>query len=129
MNSMSDLNGEQLKGEAGNILDGAAQQLEELLTELAGRLRPFPSFMGMVSVQAVELELPSGPVRDLGCVVVNPEGQICRLEIGEIAGIAGLTESEQVEEFQALELSPLEFIMYASVAIEVLAEELRRRDG
>ena len=126
---MNDYDGERLKGEANEVLAAAARQLEALVVELAGRLRPFPAFMGMVSVQAVELEPPLAPERDLGCVVVNPEGQICRLELGEIAGIAGLTEPEPVEEFQALELSPLEFVMYASAAVEALAEELRRRGG
>ena len=106
---------------------GAAQRLEEVVTELAHSLRPFPSFLGMTSVQAVEVNPPLGADQDLGCVVVNPEGQLCRFEIAAISGIAGITEADQVEEFQPLDLAPLEYIVYASAAIEILAAELMRR--
>ena len=116
-----------LESEASAVLSDTAERLERLLVELAGSLRPFPSFLGMVSVQAVELQPPFKPVTDLGCVVVNPQGEICRLEITSMEGIAGLTEADQVEEFQAVDLSPAEYIVYASSAIEVLAEELKKR--
>ena len=109
------------------ILADAAKNLRSLLVEVATSLRPFPSFMGMVSIQAVELEPLLAPASDLGCVVVNPEGEICRLDIAEISGISGLTDAEQVEEFQPLDLSALEYIVYANAAIEILTEELRRR--
>ena len=108
-------------------LTEAAQRLETLLAELAGRLRPFPSFLGMTSVQAVEVESPLATERDLGCVVVDPEGRLCRFDITAISGIAGIAESDQVEEFQPLDLSSLEYVAYASAAIQILAEELRRR--
>ena len=108
-------------------LTEAAQRLETLLAELARRIRPFPSFLGMTSVQAVEVEAPLAVARDLGCVVVDPEGRLCRLDITAIGGIAGIAESDQVEEFQPLDLSSLEYVAYASAAIQILAEELRRR--
>ena len=107
----------------------AGQRLETLLAELASRLRPFPSFLGMTSVQAVEVESPLAAERDLGCVVVDPEGRLCRFDIRAISGIAGIAESDQVEEFQPLDLSSLEYVSYASAAIQALAEELRRRGG
>lgn len=107
----------------------AAQRLETTLVDLAGRIRPFPSFLGMTSVQAVEVELFPAPARDLGCVVVDPEGQLCRFDITAIAGIAGVVELDQVEEFQPLDLEPPEYIAYASAAIQTLAAELRRRGG
>ena len=116
-----------LEKESGDALVEAAGRLETVLMELARRLRPFPAFMGMVSVQAVEVELSFTPSRDMGCVVVNPEGQFCALEITAIDGIVGLTETEQVEEFQPLQLTPLEYVLYASTAIDLLAAELRRR--
>ncbi len=107
----------------------AGQRLEEALTQLAQRLRPFPSFLGMTSVQAVEVEplMPSG--RDLGCIVVDPEGQLWRFEVTAISGIAGIAEADQVEEFQPADLAPLEYVVYASAAIEILAAELRKRGG
>ena len=113
--------------DAEAALAGAAQRLENLLAEMARRLRPFPSFLGMTSVQAVEVEPALAPARDLGCVVVDPEGQLCRLDITAISGIAGISEADQLEEFQPLDLAPLEYIVYATAAIEMLAGELKRR--
>ena len=115
--------------EAQAALTETAQRLEVVLVELARRLRPFPSFLGMTSVQAVEVEVSPAPAQDLGCVVVDPEGQLCRFDITAISGIAGIAESDQVEEFQPLDLAPLEYITYASAAIQVLAEELGSRGG
>ena len=113
--------------DAEAALAGAAQRLENLLAEMARRLRPFPSFLGMTSVQVVEVEPALAPARDLGCVVVDPEGQLCRLDITAISGIAGISEADQLEEFQPLDLAPVEYIVYATAAIEMLAGELKRR--
>ena len=108
-------------------LDEAAAQLERTLVELAQRLRPFPAFLGMVSLQAVELEPPFAPQRDLGCVVVDSEGRICQLDLRAVAGIEGVAEADHVEEFLPLELGSLEYVVYAATAIKLLVEELRRR--
>lgn len=107
----------------------AAHRLEESLAELAQRLRPFPSFLGMTSVQAVEVEPLMSSARDLGCIVVDPEGQLWRFDVTAISGIAGIAEADQVEEFQPPDLAPLEYIVYASAAVEILAAELKRRRG
>ena len=126
---MTDCESRKYEEEAQAALAESAQRLETVLAELARRLRPFPSFLGMTSVQAVEVEVSPAPGRDLGCVVVDPEGQLCRFDITAISGIAGIAESDQVEEFQPLDLAPLDYITYASAAIQVLAEELGRRGG
>ncbi|MDE2939268.1 MAG: hypothetical protein OXR67_10195 [Chloroflexota bacterium] len=126
---MSGQDSRKYEEDAQIALAEAAQRLETLLAELANRLRPFPSFLGMTSVQAVEVESPLATGRDLGCVVVDPEGRLCRFDVTAISGIAGIAESDQVEEFQPLDLSSLEYIAYASAAIQMLAEELRRRGG
>ncbi len=112
---------------AATTLGETAAQLSRVLVELAARLRPFPPFLGMVSIQAVEVEPPAMSSRDLGCVVVDSQGRICRLDLRELPGIAGFTETDQVEEFQELELSDVEFISYAATAIQTLAAELGRR--
>lgn len=112
---------------AQTALEETAAALGQTLAELAGRLRPFPAFLGMASVQAVEVEPPLTPARDLGCLVVTPEGRICQLDLRSMAGVEGLTEAEQVEEFVEPELSAAEYIVYAAAAIELLAAELRRR--
>jgi len=110
-------------------LNEAARRLEEALTELAPRLRPFPSFLGMTSVQAVEVEPLMASARDLGCIVVDPEGLLWRFDVTAISGIAGIAEADQMEEFQPPDLAPLEYIVYASAAVEILAAELKRRGG
>ncbi|MYC28700.1 MAG: hypothetical protein F4X65_01220 [Chloroflexi bacterium] len=118
---------EHLEREAPEALGDAGARLEAALVALARSLRPFPAFMGMVSVQAIELEPPFKPLRDLGCVVVDPEGQICQLDVTSVGGLAGVIEADQVEVFQPLELTPLEYLVYADTAIALLSEELRRR--
>ena len=118
---------EELAAAAQTALEETAAALGQTLAELAGRLRPFPAFLGMVSVQAVEVEPTLTPARDLGCMVVTPEGRICQLDLRAMAGVEGLTEVEQVEEFVEPELSAAEYIVYAAAAIELLAGELRRR--
>ena len=126
---MNEKDSDRLEAQAAAVLTVAAQRLEALLSELAGKLRPFPPFMGMVSVQAVEIEPPVAPSQEFGCVVVNPDGQICRLEIAAIGGIAGIIETEQVEEMTPLDLDPAVYVVYAGAAIEALTRELRRRGG
>ena len=120
-------NSEQLAAAAQTVLEETAAALGQTLAELAGRLRPFPSFLGMASVQAVEVEPTLTPAQDLGCLVVTPEGRICQLDLRAMAGVEGLTEAEQVEEFVEPELSAAEYIVYAAAAIELLVGELRRR--
>lgn len=122
-----DKTAEELAAEAQTLLEETAAALGEILAELAGRLRPFPAFLGMASVQAVELEPPLTSGRDMGCLVVTPEGRICQLDLRAMPGIAGLTETEPVEEFAEAELSAAEYISYAATAIQLLAAELRRR--
>ena len=129
LSSMTEPDNIDHKEDALAAIAEAARRLETVLVELAGQLRPFPSFLGMTSVQAVEVEPSLAPARDLGCVVVDPEGQLCRFDITAISGIAGIAESDQVEEFQPLDLTPLEYIAYASAAIQNLAQELARRGG
>ena len=124
---MNEHDSHRLEDEASAVLGDTAQRLESLLTELAGKIHPFPAFLGMISVQAVEIEPPFRTTRDRGCVVVNPEGQICSLDITTIDGIAGLTEADQVNELNPLDLNPVEYIVYASAAIEALQQEIRRR--
>jgi hypothetical protein len=126
---MKDRSPEELKAAADAILEEAAGQLRQVLVELASRLRPFPPFLGMASIQALELEPPLKTASDLGCVVVCPDGEICQLDLIGIPGLAGVTDIEQVEEFRELDLPAEEYVIYAAEAIRVLAEELRRRGG
>ena len=119
---------EELQASGESALAAAAAQLHDLLAELALRLRPFPSFLEMVSLHAVELDPPVDPTPDRGCVVVLPDGEIVKLDLTAVPGIQGVRDIDQVEEFKELELPPEEYILYASTAIQLLCQELHRRE-
>ena len=114
---------------AESVLRDAAARLRELLAELAQSLRPFPAFLNMDSLQAVELEPPFASTADHGCVVVLPEGEICEMDLSVMPGIQGVMDFDQVERFTELELPDEEYIVYAATAIRLLSQELRRRGG
>lgn len=114
---------------AESTLREAAARLRELLAELAQKLQPFPAFLNMASVQAVELEPSFAPTADHGCVVVLPEGEICEMDLSVMPGIQGIMDIDQVERFTELELPDEEYIVYAATAIRLLSQELRRRGG
>ncbi|MCI0799446.1 MAG: hypothetical protein J4O06_11755 [Chloroflexi bacterium] len=124
---VSDFGVEKLREVTDAALEEAAARLREVLAELASRLRPFPAFLNMTSLQAVELDPPLRPTADRGCVVVLPDGEICQLDLSVMPGIQGIMDIDQVEEFRELELPPEEYIVYAVTAIRVLSEELARR--
>ena len=120
---------EDIQGASESVLQDAAARLRELLAELAKRLRPFPAFLNMASVQAVELEPSFAPPADRGCVVVLPGGEICEMALSVMPGIQGIMDIDQVEQFTELELPSEEYIVYAATAIRLLSQELRRRGG
>ena len=111
------------------VLADATAQLETILADLCQRLQPFPSFLGMATIQAVELEPALSPARDLGCLVVTPDGAIAQLDIAAIPGIVGVLEVDQVEQFQPADLTPEERLIYLLAAVRQLDAELRRRGG
>ncbi len=108
-----------------------AERLRATVAALAEQLRPFPPFLGMNSLQAIELELPPGsgfhPPPELGCVVVLPDGEISELDLKMIPGPDGPTDVDQVEEFRELDLPPEQYIAYATVAVQLLQLEIGRR--
>lgn len=118
---------EELATMAESALEEAAGQLRQILAELAAQLDPFPAFLNTVSIQAIELEPKFRSVLDRGCVVVCPDGEIRQLELTSIPGVPDVSDVEQVEQFNKLDLPAEEYIVYASTAIRLLVEELRRR--
>ena len=112
---------------ADALIEQTASHLRGVLADLASRLRPFPPFLNMVSLQAVELDpMPGGP-EDLGCVVVLPGGEICELDLKVLPGIGGVRDIDSVEELTELDLASWDYITYAAAAIRLLHLELRRR--
>ena len=114
--------------ETREVLGRAAAQLHETVAELASRLRPFPPFLNMATVQAIELELPPALLAGagLGCVVVLPDGEICELELEVIPGPAGPADVDQIERYRELDLPPEDYILFAVIALRALHQELRR---
>ncbi len=110
-----------------------AGRLRDTVATLASQLQPFPPFLGMSTLRAIELELPSGsgvqPPPDLGCVVVLPDGEIAELDLKMIRGSDGPADVDQVEEFRELDLAPEHYIAYATVAVQLLQGEIGRRGG
>lgn len=105
-------------------------KLETMLTDLCGRLDPFPAFMGMTTIQAVELEPALNPKTDRGCVVVTPDGLIAELDVTAIPGVVGVLEVDQVEEFKPLaDLSQEEYLIYLVAAVRALNADVARRGG
>ncbi len=117
-------------GKAGldDTLAETCGRLEAMVADLCGRLTPFPAFMGMTTIQAVELEPALNPKTDRGCVVVTPDGMIAELDVTAIPGVVGVLEVDQVEEFKPLDdLSAEEYLIYLVAAVRALSEEARRR--
>ena len=109
-----------------DVLERAAAQLREVVVTLAQQLQPFPSFMGMSTLQAIELEPPPVSGRDWGCVVVLPDGEICELELEVIPGPAGPMDVDQVDRYKPLELSAGDYIHFAACALRAMGQELER---
>ena len=110
-------------------LEETAARLQGEVAELAARLRPFPSFMGMTTLQAIELDPPPESRNDWGCVVVLGDGEICELELGVIPGPVGPDDVDQVDSYSPLELTPSEYIHFATEAIRLMDRELESRSG
>ncbi len=108
-----------------------ADRLRATVVALAAKLDRFPSFYGMTTLQAIELEMPPSPEfqlpNDLGCVVILPNGEISELDLRMIPGAVGPAEVDHVEQLTELDLTPEQYIAYATAAIQVLQVELARQ--
>lgn len=99
----------------------ASLELRRLLAEIADALDPFPNFMGLSSVQAVEVEPPGGANPQNGCVVVCPDGELRELVLRMIPAPFDMGGVEQTDEMAELDLPPAEFAAYAhAAALELL---------
>ncbi len=116
-------------GDGEDALWQAVAALEAAVSEMCRRVQPFPAFLGMTSIQAIELDPAPAPFPDLGCVVLTPDGEIAELDVTAIPGVVGVLEVDQVEEFRPLELPAEAQLMYLTEAVRVLAAEIARRTG
>ena len=111
------------------VLADTVVQMESLVVRLCRQLDPFPAFLGMTTIQAIELDPIPAPNPNLGCVVLTPNGTIAELDVTAIPGIVGVLEVDQVEQFTPLDLTDSEYLVYLTEAIRVLVVELGRRAG
>ena len=114
---------------ADDALWQAAAGLESIVSELCRQLQPFPSFLGMTTIQAIELDPTPVPLPDLGCVVLTPDGTIAELDVTAIPGVVGVLEVDQVEEFRVLDLPVQARLSYLTEAVRALAAEIAIRGG
>ena len=113
--------------EGQDALWQASAGLEDIVLELCRQLQPFPAFLGMATIQAIELDPAPAPLLDLGCVVVTPDGVIAELDVTAIPGVVGVLEVDQVEEFRPLDLPAPARLVYLTEAVRVLGAEIARR--
>lgn len=112
---------------ADAVVERASSELRTLLHELAGALDPFPRFMGIESVQALEVE-PSGIVSpDRGCVVVCTDGELRELILRIVPGDMEGGGVDQTDEMRDLDLSPGDFVAYAHLAVREMARIIEER--
>ena len=112
---------------AQELIDRVAELMRGTLAELAQRLRPFPAFLNMTTLQAIELDPPPGVSQDRGCVVVLPGGEIFELDLVAVPGVEGIQDIDSVEEFQELEMPSDEYVLYAAAAINLIIQEMGGR--
>ncbi|MSQ12792.1 MAG: hypothetical protein EXR47_01355 [Dehalococcoidia bacterium] len=105
------------------VLQHTADHLAQVLLETAAAVVPFPAFYGSEVIKALELETPTG-YPDRGCVVICPDGQLYELDIGLIPAPTDVGGVDGVELFRDLDLPPAEYVAYACLAVQALAERL-----
>ncbi|KAA1295603.1 MAG: hypothetical protein EGP10_02500 [SAR202 cluster bacterium] len=114
------VNGEVMSQSNEKYLE-SLNQLTDILERLCLSIDPFPGFMGMQTIKAIELD-PIDNNSDIGCIVVTPEGKICELQLNLIPGPAELGGYEQDEKFNEIDLSTSERFVYISRAIEEVSK-------
>ena len=107
----------------------ASLKLRSLLAEIAAALDPFPNFMDLSSVQAVEVEPPGGANPQNGCVAVCPDGELRELVLRMIPAPFDMGGVEQTDEMAELDLPPAEFAAYAYAAVLALLKLLEAQQA
>ena len=112
---------------ADAVMERASIELNRLLVELAAALDPFPNFMGVSTIQAIEVE-PTGVTNpDNGCVVICPDGKLRELVLRMIPGPFDMGGVEQTDEMAELDLPPGEYVAYAYAAVHELLKVLEQQ--
>ena len=108
--------------------DFEVQEREKLLIELAAALEPFPGFLGMDSIHAIELD-PDMRFPDRGCLVVTDEGLIKELSLDLIPGPTFLGGVDSKETFREVDIEGQEKEFYLGMAIQILMNLVKEKSG
>jgi len=108
--------------------DFEVQEREKLLIELAAALEPFPGFLGMDSIHAIELD-PDMRFPDRGCLVVTDEGLIKELSLDLIPGPTFLGGVDSKETFREVDIEGQEKDFYLGMAIQILMNLVKEKSG
>ena len=108
--------------------DFEVQEREKLLIELAAALKPFPGFLGMDSIHAIELD-PDIRFPDRGCLVVTDEGLIKELSLDLIPGPTFLGGVDSKETFREVDIEGQEKDFYLGMAIQILMNLVKEKSG
>jgi len=108
--------------------DFEIQEREKLLIELAAALEPFPGFLGMDSIHAIELD-PDMRFPDRGCLVVTDEGLIKELSLDLIPGPTFLGGVDSKETFREVDIKGQEKDFYLGMAIQILMNLVKEKSG
>ncbi len=108
--------------------DFEVQEREKLLIELAAALEPFPGFLGMDSIHAIELD-PDMRFPDRGCLVITDEGLIKELSLDLIPGPTFLGGVDSKETFREVDIEGQEKDFYLGMAIQTLMNLVKEKSG
>ena len=108
--------------------DFEVQEREKRLIELAAALEPFPGFLGMDSIHAIELD-PDMRFPDRGCLVVTDEGLIKELSLDLIPGPTFLGGVDSKETFREVDIEGQEKDFYLGMAIQILMNLVKEKSG
>ncbi len=114
---------------ADAVMERAAIELNKLLVEIAAALQPFPNFLGLTTIQAVEIDPTGVSNPENGCVVVCPDGVLRELALRMIPGPFDMGGVEQTDEMVELDLPPGEYVAYAHAAVHELLRLLEQRQS
>ena len=107
---------------ANSSLEKSKESLQEILKELATQIRPFPGFLNMNTIQAIEIPVHKEFSDKYGCVVVLPNGDINEIILKTIPAPESLGEIDQTEEYIELDMPLIDSIIYIYNAITTLLE-------
>lgn len=121
------------KDEADAALERAADRLRRLLQEAVARLDPFPPFPGAFFSYGIEVDAPGAESRDLGCVVLAPDGELYELRMGQDVPALELELADPValrqEELKPLDLHPRDYVIYGYNALLKVVELMLEQDA